>query len=132
MELSVYLMVGLAGTERSREHALGSAAALNQCPPDFIRLRTYVPMPGTRRHDRWRDGRLRLLSAHEALRETRLLVERLDGPTQLLSDHISNFLDVHGKIPGDKQAMLEAIDDALAWPVTSFRPPTERLVGLGL
>jgi hypothetical protein len=73
-----------------------------------------------------------LLTAHEALRETRLLVERLQGPTTLLSDHVSNFLDVRGRIPEDRAVMLAQIDEALEWPITAFRPPTERLVGLGL
>lgn len=132
MELSVYLMVGVAGTERWREHALGSAAVLNQSPPNFIRLRTWVPMPGTPWHDRWREGHLHLLSAHEALQETRLLIENLTGPSMLLSDHVSNFLDVHGNLPDDKSAMLAQLDEALSWPLSAFRPPTERLVGLGL
>lgn len=132
IELSVYLMVGVAGTQRWREHALGSALVLNQAPPSFVRLRTFVPHPGTPWHDRWRDGDLTLLSAYEALQETRLLVEQLQGPTTLLSDHVSNFLDVQGQIPEDKPAMLAAIDEAMRWPRTAFRPPTERLVGLGL
>ena len=132
IELSVYLMVGVAGTERWREHALGSAEVLNQAPPTFVRLRTFVPQPGTPWHDRWREGQLTLPSAQEALQETRLLVERLHGPTTLLSDHISNFLDVHGRIPEDQRAMLAQIDEALAWPATAFRPATERLVGLAL
>jgi hypothetical protein len=83
-------------------------------------------------HDRWREGQLTLLSAHEALRETRRLIDHLEGPTTLLSDHVSNFLDVHGRIPEDKPRLLAQIDDALQWPATAFRPPTERLVGLGL
>lgn len=132
MELSVYLMVGVAGTERWREHALGSAAVLNQSPPNFIRLRTWVPMPGTPWHDRWREGHLHLLSAHEALQETRLLIENLTGPSMLLSDHVSNFLDVHGNLPDDKSAMLAQLDEALTWPLSAFRPPTKKLVGLGL
>ena len=132
MQLSVYLMVGVAGSERWREHALGSAEVLNRAPPDFIRLRTFVPHPDTPWHDRWRDGQLTLLSAHQALRETRLLVEQLEGPTVLLSDHMSNFLDVRGQIPDDKPAMLEQIDEALQWPLERFRPPTEKLVGLRL
>ena len=132
LELSVYLMVGVAGTERSREHALGSAEVLNGAPPDFIRLRTFVPSPGTEWHDRWKEGGLTLLSAHQALSETRLLLERLQGPTALLSDHVLNFLDVHGRIPEDKEAMLAQIDEALQWPIESFRPPTEKLVGIGL
>jgi radical SAM superfamily enzyme YgiQ (UPF0313 family) len=132
IELSVYLMVGVAGLERWREHALGSADVLNQAPPTFVRLRTFVPQPGTPWHDRWRDGGLTLLSAYEALEETRLLVETLEGPTTLLSDHVSNFIDVHGRIPEHKQAMLEALDQALQWPIQAFRPPTEKLVGFHL
>jgi radical SAM superfamily enzyme YgiQ (UPF0313 family) len=132
IELSVYLMVGVAGAERWREHALGSASVLNQAPPTFIRLRTFVPQPGTPWHERWREDQLTLLSAYEALRETRLLIERLEGPTTLLSDHVSNFLDINGRIPEDKPTMLAQIDEALQWPMNAFRPPTELLVGLGL
>lgn len=132
LELSVYLMVGVAGRERWREHALGSAQVLNQAPPTFIRLRTYVPMPCTPWHDRWARGELTLLDAFEALRETRLLVENLKGPGTLLSDHVSNFLDVHGRLPGEKAWMLDLIDEALTWPRERFRPPTEMLVGFGL
>lgn len=132
IELSVYLMVGVAGVERWREHALGSARVLNEAPPDFVRLRTFVPAPGTPWHDRWREGLLTLPSAHQALEETRLLLENLEGPTLLLSDHVSNFLDVRGRVPRDKPAMLGQIDEALGWPVKAFRPPTEKLVGLSL
>jgi radical SAM superfamily enzyme YgiQ (UPF0313 family) len=132
IELSVYLMVGVAGTERWREHAIGSAEVLNRAPPDFVRLRTFVPHPGTAWHDRWKEGSLTLLSAQQALSETRLLVERLEGPTALLSDHVSNFLDVHGRIPEEKEGMLAQIEEALQWPIESFRPPTEKLVGIGL
>jgi radical SAM superfamily enzyme YgiQ (UPF0313 family) len=132
IELSVYLMIGVAGVERWREHALGSASVLSQAPPTFIRLRTFIPQPGTPWHDHWRAGGLTLLSAYEALRETRLLVEHLTGPSTLLSDHMSNFLDLRGRIPEDKPAMLAEIDTALQWPRKAFRPPSERLVGLTL
>lgn len=132
IELSVYLMVGVAGVERWREHAEGSAAVLNRSSPDFIRLRTFVPALGTDWCERWKRGHLTLLDARQALNETRVLIENLDGPTVLLSDHISNFLDVRGRIPEDKPAMLGAIDRALEWPLDRFRPPTEKLIGLGL
>ncbi len=132
IELSVYLMVGVAGVERSGEHAEGSAAVLNRASPDFIRLRTFVPVLGTDWCERWRAGDLTLLDAHQALRETRRLVELLDGPTVLLSDHISNFFDVHGRIPHDKASMLEALDEAMGWPLERFRPPTDKLVGMML
>ena len=132
VELSVYLMVGVAGLERWREHAEGSAAVLNQASPDFVCLRTFVPAFGTEWCERWQGGELTLLNAHQALEETRLLISRLDGPTVLLSDHISNFLDIQGRIPEDRPAMIEGIDEALEWPLEQFRPATEQLIGLGL
>jgi radical SAM superfamily enzyme YgiQ (UPF0313 family) len=132
IELSVYLMVGVAGLERWREHAEGSAAVLNRASPDFIRLRTFVPALGTEWCERWQRGELTLLDAHQALSETRRLIERLHGPTMLLSDHISNFLDVHGRVPEDKSSMLATIDEALQWSPESFRPATEHLVGVTL
>ncbi len=132
IELSVYLMVGVAGLERWREHAEGSAAVLNRASPDFVRLRTFVPALGTEWCERWQQGHLTLLNAHQALEETRLLVERLQGPTHLLSDHVTNFLDVRGRIPEDKPAMIRGIDEALEWSLESFRPPTDQLIGLGL
>lgn len=130
IELSVYIMVGVAGIERWREHASGSADVLSKAPPNFIRLRTFVPGPGTPWHDRWKEGKLTLLSCYEALEETRLLIEGLSGPSMLLSDHMNNFIEVQGRIPEDKRAMLAEIDLALKAPRKAFRPPTEKLVGL--
>jgi hypothetical protein len=97
-----------------------------------VRLRTFVPILGTDWCERWQSGDLTLLDAHQALRETRLLIEKLEGPTTVLSDHISNFLNIHGRIPKERGLMLEAIDDALDLPLTAFRPPTERFVGMML
>jgi hypothetical protein len=124
--------VGVAGLERWREHAEGSAAVLNQASPDFVRLRTFVPALGTEWCERWQRGDLTLLDAYQALDETRLLVEQLQGPTVLLSDHMTNFLDVRGQLPEDRPIMLEAIDEALQWPRERFRAPTEQMIGLGL
>ena len=132
IELSVYVMVGVAGVERWREHADQTAAVLNAAPPTFVRLRTFVPIPGTRWFERWHEGGLTLLSAHEAVREVRRLVEQLRGPTEIVSDHISNFLDVRGRIPEDRDTLLAMIDEALEWPLDRFRPPTEQLVGMML
>jgi radical SAM superfamily enzyme YgiQ (UPF0313 family) len=132
IELSAYLMVGVAGIERWRQHALGSAQVLSEAPPDFVRLRTYVPSAGTVWHRRWQEGRLTLLSPFEALAETRLLIENLSGPTLLLSDHVSNFLNLQGQLPDQRDALLSQIDEALEWPRTAFRAPSEMLIGMGL
>lgn len=132
MELSLYVMIGVAGTERWRPHAAGSGRVVSRVRPAFVRLRTFVPRVGTPLHQRWQDGKLTLPGPHEALRETRVLIENIDCPTTLLSDHMSNFLDVSGRLLDQRAAMLAKIDDALTWPRASFRPDTSALVHLGL
>jgi len=132
IELSLYVMVGVAGTERWREHALASATAINEIVPTTVRLRTFVPRPGTPLYDQWRAGGLTLPDPYQALRETRRLVEHIDAWTELVSDHLSNFLDVSGKLPRDRDALLVRLDNALTWPRHRFRPDTEHLVHLGL
>jgi hypothetical protein len=68
----------------------------------------------------------------ERLDAGEVLAERLEEPTVLLSDHVTNFLDINDRIPDDTDVMLEAIDEALEWPLTRFRPPTERSINVGL
>ena len=132
MELSEYIMVGVAGAEHALEHGAASGRALSQIEPDFVRLRTYVPREGTPHYEAWRAGAYRLVTAKEALHETRALVENLTGRTTLLSDHISNFYNISGRLPDDRQAMLDEIDYALTLPDSAFRPPTETLIHMGL
>lgn len=131
-ELSLYVMVGVAGTERWREHAQASAQIINEISPTYVRLRTFVPRRGTPLMETWQAGRLTLPDPYEALRETRLLTEGIEAQTQMRSDHISNFLDVSGPLPAGKQTMLNQIDEALNWPREKFRPDTATLIEMGL
>ena len=124
ISVSEYYLVGIGGRERSREHALNSALTLSAFSPDFIRLRTYVPMPNTPLYDDYQNGVFALLSPHEALREVRLLIENLNcDNSQLLSDHINNYWNVYGILPQDKDKMLAEIDRALAIDESRFRRP---------
>jgi hypothetical protein len=47
------------------------------------------------------------------LKETKLLLKGLDVTSQFLSDHISNLLPLHGKLPEDKEKMIQMIEGAL-------------------
>ncbi len=124
IQLSEYYLVGIGGRERTVEHALESARVLSLIQPSFLRIRTFVPLPGTPIFSDVESGAFQLLSPHEALRETRLLIENLDAPgTWIVSDHVSNYWNIRGQLPDDKQSMLLEIDRALTIPEENFRPP---------
>lgn len=124
IETSEYYLVGAGGKERSREHALESARVLSSFSPDFIRLRTLIPQPGTPLYEEYESGAFQLLSPHEALREIRSLIENLhcEG-SRVLSDHVSNYGNVNGVLPDDKEDMIETIDMYLQIDEKKFRPP---------
>lgn len=122
MELSMYYMPGLGGYEMSKAHALDSAKVLNAVNPDFIRLRTFVPVEGSPLCEDIRAGRFSLMEPHDVLREIRTLVEHLETTGLFYSDHWNNFADISGTLPEDKKRMLTDIDEALTWPRSSFRP----------
>jgi len=122
IELSEYYMVGLGGVERSEEHALESARALSAINPTFIRLRTTVPVPGSELAQWFDKGEWALPSPHQALSEIRLLIENLDCDSLIVSDHNSNFWDISGKLPGDREEILAQIANALELDESNFRP----------
>jgi radical SAM superfamily enzyme YgiQ (UPF0313 family) len=126
IELSEYIMVGAGGREMWQQHAINSAKVLNQINPDFIRLRTFMPFPGSEMHEIYKRGEFGLLTPHEALRETKLFIENLEGiDSWLFSDHISNYWNVNGKLPGDKEKMIKEIEHALTIDESRFRRPEE-------
>jgi radical SAM superfamily enzyme YgiQ (UPF0313 family) len=122
IELSMYYLAGLGGEEMWEGHALDSARVLNAVDPDFLRIRTFTPMPGTVLGEAYSAGEFSLQDPYGVLRELRLLVENLEGSGLVFSDHWLNFADVRGRLPRDKGAMLEVLDSALALPRGVFRP----------
>ncbi len=126
MELSEYVLIGIGGLARTREHATESARVLNAINPHFIRLRTLIPMPGTPLYQEYDRGDFQLLSPHQALLETRLFIDNLHVEnTALFSDHHSNYAWVHGRLPKDKQEMMRQIDQLLQMPESEFHSPLE-------
>jgi radical SAM superfamily enzyme YgiQ (UPF0313 family) len=122
LELSLYVVLGLGGKERTREHARETVRVVNAIAPHFLRLRTFVPKVGTPLLADVLAGRFAMVSPHEALREALALVEGLTVPTLMASDHYTNYLDVTGRLPGDRERLREVLLTALQREESSFRP----------
>lgn len=112
-EVSVYVLLGLGGAEGWRQHADATADVLNRMAPDFVRVRTLVPQEGTPIYAEWQKGRFELLSPEGVLREQRRLIGGIDVNCRYLSDHVSNYAPVNGRLPGEKETMRSVIDETL-------------------
>lgn len=122
IELSLYVILGIGGHERTSEHAKETARVINEIAPDFVRLRTFVPKVNTPVLDDVLTGRFKMLTPHGVLRETRTLLERLTAETFLTSDHYTNYINLDGRLPQDKSRLLEEIKHALERDESDFRP----------
>lgn len=113
-ELSLYVLLGIGGEDRSKAHALGTAEVLNAIDPDFIRVRTLVPYPGTPIFEQISEGIFTPASPKTILTETLTLVENLKVNSEFLSDHISNLVDLNGQLPDDQPKMISAMREILS------------------
>ena len=122
LEINAYVMVGIGGRERSETHARETARVISGMQPAVVRLRTFVPKVNTPLLADVQAGRFQMLSPHQALRETMNLLLQITTPTQITSDHYTNYFDINGRLPEDRDAMLQALRRALARDESTFRP----------
>ena len=126
MRLSAIFLLGAGGTERTEEHAHGSARLATAMDPEFLSALTLTVVPGTplaRTKERlcWT-----LPGVPGLLRELRTFVAEA-RPTDALfrTNHASNYLPLGGRLPTDGPAMADMIDAALAGDV-ALRPEWSR------
>ena len=112
-EYSLYVLLGIGGEEKWEQHARGTAEVLNQIDPHFIRVRTFIPQPDSPLFDAMEAGHFQPPGSETILKETKLLLEQLEVTSEFLSDHISNLLPLHGRLPQEKERMVGMAEEAL-------------------
>lgn len=112
MKTAQFIILGLGGKERSREHALETAKVLNRTDPDQIRLLTLGVRQGSGLDRQISQGDFTLPTETEMIAEQRLLLEHLNGITGSYVNHhgINLLLEIRGQLPRDKERMLAVMD----------------------
>lgn len=122
IKLSVTVLLGLAGPERSRVHAEETGRVLSAMDPDYVGALSLMLIPGTPLHQDYEAGRFELPGSAEMLGELRTMLAATDLSGGLFhANHASNYLPIRAKLPEEKDKTLRMIDDALAGKV-ALRP----------
>lgn len=115
IKLSVTVLLGLAGPERSEIHARKTGRALSEMNPEYVGALTLMLIPGTSLFADWESGAFVLLEPGDLLRELRTMIAHTNLSRGLfMSNHASNYLPLRVRMPRDKQSALKTIDRALA------------------
>ena len=125
LALSVIALLGIAG-DRSEEHAEATAELVTKMDPEYFSALTVTVIPGTPLHTLESRGRFAVPPVPDLLRELRVMVDRA-RPTDAMfrTNHASNYLPLGGRLPGDRERIVEVIDAALAGRVP-LRPEGHR------
>ena len=115
IKLSITVLLGLAGRERSEIHARETGRVLSAIDPEYVGALSLMLIPGTPLYAEYEAGRFPILEPEETLRELRTMISHTDLSGGLFhANHASNYLPIKARLPEDKAAALRLINRALA------------------
>ncbi|MHC4143246.1 MAG: radical SAM protein [Planctomycetota bacterium] len=125
IEVSFYVLLGMGGRDRWKPHIENTVRVIERVDPEFVRIRRIWLYGGEGLEHSlecplWEDirsGVFILQTPEGTVLELRLLIEKLKNvETFVTCDHANNYVCVHGRVPQDRSAMLEVIDQFLRLP----------------
>ena len=118
IKLSVTVLLGIAGRERSLEHARATGELLTKMDPDYVGALTVMVVPGTPLAEEEASGAWTLPEPLEMLAELREMVRCTKlSRGMFFSNHASNYLPLKVRYPHGQEEALKLIDSALAGQV---------------
>jgi biotin synthase-like enzyme len=119
IEVSFYVLLGMGGRDRWKPHIDSTVQVIEKVNPEFVRIRR-IWLYGEKGSEfspecpLWEDirsGTFVPQTAEGTVLELRRLIDKLkDVDAFVTCDHANNYVSVHGRVPNDRSAMLEAID----------------------
>lgn len=118
IKLSITVLLGIAGPQRSQIHAVETGRVLSAIDPDYVGALSLMLIPGTPLYQDYKSGEFRLIEPHEMLAELRTMIASTNLTRGLFhANHASNYLPIRARLPKEKEPTLRLIDAALAGEV---------------
>jgi len=118
LKLSITVLLGIAGPERSQIHAAATGHVLSEIDPEYVGALSLMLIPTTPLCDEYESGDFQLISPQEMLQELRTMIASTHLTRGLFhANHASNYLPIRAILPKEKKKTLNLIDSALAGEV---------------
>lgn len=119
MDLSIMIILGIAGVPGSERHALATAHAINEIKPNYLSALSLMLYRGSELKDQFERGEFTPLPPYGLMEELKVIVEHLDLPeTEYMvfrSNHVSNYIRLAATLPRDKDLLLKDIDRSIEY-----------------
>lgn len=112
--LSVTVILGIGGIEKSQAHAADTGRVLSEMDPDYVGALSLMVVPGTLVEKEIETGKLVLPTPFGMIEELEMMMEHFHC-TQCFfaSNHASNYLPLRVRMPQEKEDALRRIREVL-------------------
>ena len=115
IKLSITVLLGIAGRSRSQIHARETGRVLSAIDPEYVGALSLMLIPETPLCNDYEAGDFTLIEPNEMLAELKTMIEHSHLSRGLFhANHASNYLPIKARMPKDKAATLELIENALS------------------
>ena len=117
MQLSIMIILGIAGKEGSTRHALATAHAITEIKPTMLSALSLMLYRGSELKEQFERGEFHPLTPAQLMEELKLIMEHVDLPESehmiFRSNHVSNYIRLAATLPRDKEQLLSDIDRSI-------------------
>ena len=114
IQLTVTLLLGIAGKEKSLDHARATGELISAMDPGYASALTVILIPGTPLWEEYKRGDFQMPDERGLLMEMKEMIAHTNLSCGLFSSsHASNNLPIRARLPEGKQEVLDLIDAAL-------------------
>ena len=110
--LSVTVIAGIGGREKSENHAIKTGEIISSMSPDYLGVLTLMVEEETDLYNKILNKEFELLNDKEVLSEIKILIEHIhvNEPVIFRCNHASNYISLRGSLPRDKEELLHQIN----------------------
>lgn len=117
MQLSIMVILGIAGVEGSERHSLATAHAINEIKPTMLSALSLMLYRGSELKDQFERGEFHPLPPAGLMKELKLIIENVHLPDRermiFRSNHVSNYIRLAATLPAQKDQLMEDIEESI-------------------
>lgn len=113
---SVTFIAGILGDKDFSENAVATGKFISRCEPDYVGILSLMLEENSDLYQEWLEGEFKEAEGIEILKEIKLIIENVDVTSNIVfrANHASNYLNLKGDFPKDKERLIQEIDFALS------------------
>ena len=113
--LSVTFIAGILGKKDWKNHAVNTGKLISRIEPDYVGILSLMLEEGTEIYTEYLKGEFQEAEGIDILKEIEKMIENINVkvPVIFRANHASNYLNLGGTFPQDKERLISQIKDAL-------------------